>query len=368
MTKAYLWQLDGWPKMVWDDNRIGKITAEVNTQRGVLTGRLDMFGFDTRSATILDTMTHEIMNSSAIEGEMLNRDSVRSSVARHLGLETNGGRSNDHYIEGVVEILMDATRNYDTKLTAQRLFGWHAALFPTGYSGPHKIKVGGWRTGDEPMQVVSGAMGHEIVHFEAPGSNLVPPMMKEFLKWVNDDKLPIDPIVKAAVAHLWFVTIHPFDDGNGRICRTITEMLLTKADKNANRYFSLSSTILQHRKEYYEHLENAQKNELDVTDWVEWFLKVALEAVDNSIAKTERVVKKTLFWDSHRDIVMNERQRKVLNMLLDGFEGYLTSSKWYKINHCSQDTANRDINDLISKDILHPSQEGGRSIHYKLVE
>lgn len=369
--------------MSWQDARLSKLLAEVNMLRGQLAGRLMMLGMHEQTESMVEALTLEIVHSSEIEGEQLNRDSVRSSVARQLGLEYDGLPKEDHYIEGVVQVMLDATQNYSKKLDEERLFGWHAALFPTGYSGAYKITVANWRQGDEPMQVVSGTYGKLKVHYEAPQSDMVPEMMKDFLTWVNTltgsatDNLPsnmVDPLVKAAVAHLWFVTVHPFDDGNGRLCRTITEMLLSKADKTGKRFYSLSSVILNNRKAYYDHLEAAQNtstqlsNPLDVTDWIEWFLQALKDAVEESLSKTDGVVRKTAFWDKHRDTPVNERQRKVLNMLFDGFEGKLNSSKWYKINHCSQDTANRDINDLIAKGILRSTAEGGRSTNYELCE
>lgn len=362
----YIWQNEEWPGMMWQDYVLSRLLAEVNVLRGQLNGRLMMLGLRQQTESMVEALTQEIVHSSEIEGEQLNRDSVRSSVARQLGLAYDGLPKEDHYIEGVVQVMLDATRNYNKQLTEERLFGWHAALFPAGYSGAYKIRVAGWREGEEPMQVVSGAFGHTKVHYEAPGSSLVPQMMKEFLEWVNNDGLSIDPIVKAAVAHLWFVTIHPFDDGNGRLCRTITEMLLSKADGTGTRFYSLSSIILNHRKAYYEQLEKAQKGSVDITYWIEWFLLSLKDAINVSITKTEGVVRKTQFWDSHKDMPVNERQRKVLNMLFDGFEGKLNSSKWYKINHCSQDTAIRDIKDLVEKGVLKCSNEGGRSTNYEL--
>lgn len=316
---------------------------------------------------MLDSLTEEIVHSSEIEGESLNRDSVRSSVARQLGLEHDGLPKTDHYIEGVVQVMLDATQHFREPLTQERLFGWHSALFPTGYSGMYKITVGDWRKGEEAMQVVSGAMGRQKVHYEAPPSCAVPEMMTQLLAWVDDDTLGIDPLVKAAVAHLWFVTIHPFDDGNGRLCRTVTEMLLSRADNTSQRYYSLSSEILKHRKDYYIQLEKAQHGGLDITEWIVWFIETLSRALNTALEKTERIIRKVRFWDKHKDLQLNDRQRKVLNMLLDGFEGKLTSSKWYKINHCSQDTATRDLNDLVKKNILKKSSEGGRSTAYKLI-
>lgn len=362
----YIWQQEGWPHMQWDDTSFSNILAEINLLRGKLLGRVSMFGFEEQNLSMLESMTQEIVHSAKIEGEELNRDSVRSSVARQLGLEYEGLKNSDHYTEGVVQVMIDAVQHHDMPLDAERLFSWHAALFPTGRSGIHKILVGDWRQGEEPMQVVSGPLGHEKIHYEAPASKDVPDMMSDFLRWFDSENT-LDPLVKTAVMHLWFVTIHPFDDGNGRICRTLTELLLSRADQTSQRYYSLSSEILNHCKDYYQYLELAQKGGLDVTPWIQWFLQTLKLALEAAFEKTEGVLRKSRFWDAHRSVSINERQRKVLNMLFDGFEGKLNSSKWYKINHCSQDTANRDIRDLIAKGILKSTGEGGRSTNYELV-
>lgn len=367
MAALYIWQNDDWPKMHWDENRLSGALAEVNLLRGKLLGALSMFGLEERNSSMIESMAMELVHSSEIEGERLSADSVRSSIAHHLGLKYAVLPPADHYIEGVVKVMLDATQNYRSPIDSERLFGWHAALFPTGRSAMHRITVGAWREGDEPMQVVSGAIGHEKVHYVAPQSCDVPAMMNDFLAWIDDDTANIDPVVRAAVAHLWFVIIHPFDDGNGRVCRTITEMLLSRADDTSQRYYSLSSAILKNRSQYYSHLEAAQKGDLDVTEWIEWFLMTLKSALVAALEKTDRVVRKTRFWDENRDVQLNERQRKVLNVLLDGFEGKLNSSKWYKLCHCSQDTALRDINDLIAKGILRKKQEGGRSTNYEIV-
>lgn len=363
----YIWQRQGWPHMVWNNEAFSGNLAEVNMLRGKLLGRVSMFGFEEQNQSMLDSLTQEIVHSAKIEGEELNRDSVRSSVAMQLGLKYEGLPIPDHYTEGVVQVMIDAVRHYEVSVDAERLFSWHAALFPTGRSGLYKITVGEWRKGDDPMQVVSGPLGHQRVHYEAPDSKDVAKMMEDLIAWTNDEKA-VDPLVKAAVVHLWFVTIHPFDDGNGRICRTLTELLLSRADQTFQRYYSLSSEILNHRKAYYEHLEQAQKGSLDITPWIQWFLQTMKTALEVALAKTENVVRKTQFWNTHRTVPFNDRQRKVLNMLFNGFEGKLNSSKWYKINHCSQDTANRDIKDLITKGILRQTNEGGRSTNYELVE
>ncbi|MGN0213342.1 MAG: Fic family protein [Muribaculaceae bacterium] len=367
MAAKYIWQNEDWPKMRWDDGKLVNLLSEVNQLRGTLLGCVSMFGMEQQNATLLEAMSQEMIHSAEIEGERLNRDSVRSSLARHLGLEYAGLAKSDHYTEGVVSVMLDATINYEFAINESRLFGWHAALFPNGYSGMYKIGVAQWRRGDSPMQVVSGSMGHEKVHYEAPESAEVPRMMKEFLAWVNDDALVIDPLVKAAVAHLWFVTIHPFDDGNGRICRTITELLLSRADGTSRRYYSLSSLFLKRRNDYYNNLGNAQNGGLDIIEWIFWFLSALKQALENALSDTKRVVDKIRFWDEYGSIELNPRQRKIINMMLDGFEGKLNSSKWYKINHCSQDTALRDITDLLRKGILRKSVMGGRSTSYELV-
>ena len=353
--------------MTWDNVVFNKRLAEINMLRGKLLGRISMFGIEERNKSMIDSLTQEIASSAEIEGEELNRDSVRSSVAMQLGLEFEGLPTPDHYTEGVVQVMLDAVRHYSVPLDNERLFSWHNALFPTGRSGMYKITVGNWRQGDEPMQVVSGPLGHQKVHYEAPPSSSVPDQMDKFINWINK-KNEIDPLVKAAVAHLWFVTIHPFDDGNGRLCRTLTELLLSRADNTTQRYYSLSAEILKHRKEYYEHLEKTQKGNSDITMWIEWFLETIETALTTALSKTENVARKVRFWGKHRTTPLNERQRKVINMLFDGFEGKLNSSKWYKINHCSQDTANRDIKDLIAKGILKQTEEGGRSTNYELAE
>lgn len=363
----YLWQEEKWPEMHWDDSKLSKHLAEAHILQGQLLGKAAMFGTKDKNEAILNSMTEEVLHSSEIEGLLLNRDSVRSSLANHLGIETAGLKYPDHYSEGVVQVMMDATQNYTQKITAERLFAWHSALFPTGYSGMYKITVGQWRHGEEAMQIVSGAMGKQKVHYEAPPSSSVPAMMTEFLEWIENKQTETDPLIIAAIAHLRFVTIHPFDDGNGRICRTITECLLSRADNTPQRFYSLSAELMKHRKDYYNNLEAAQQSNLDVTQWIEWFICTLKDAIRAALDKTERVFEKTRFWDKYRELPLNERQAKVINMLLDGFDGKLTSSKWYKINHCSQDTALRDINDLISKGVLQKSPDGGRNSSYELI-
>jgi Fic family protein len=330
-------------------------------------GLMQGVGFNVQNATSLDVMVEDVLRSSEIEGELLNADRVRSSIARHLGLSTEGLPEPDHYTEGVVQVMLDAVRSSNKPLTHERLFNWHAALFPTGRSGMYPITVAAYRVGIEPMQVVSGAMGREKVHYEAPPSDVVPSMMDEFLDWVNGEQ-NIDPILKAAIAHLWFVAIHPFDDGNGRITRTITDMLLAKADGMPHRFYSMSAEILRDRKGYYDALEKTTTGTMDITVWIEWFLQTLRSAILSSEATVKRVVKKSSFWQRNREVAMNERQIKVINMLWDGFDGKLNTSKWAKITKTSQATALRDISDLVDKDVLVVANEGGRSTNYLLKE
>lgn len=364
MRANYLWQHNDWPRFEWDAERLLNLLGEVHNLQGQLLGRMSVLGFEGVQHH-LDTLTEEVVGSSRIEGVELNRDSVRSSVARHLGVTLAKDHLPDHYTEGVVNVIIEATQHYAQPLSAERLFGWHAALFPTGYSEGYKIDVAKWRTGNEPMQVVSGPMGKQKVHYEAPESDRIPEMMEQFIQWVNapDDT---DPLLRAALAHLWFVTIHPFDDGNGRITRTITEMMLARADQSERRFYSVSAAIMQNRKGYYDALEQAQKNDMDVTEWLIWFLETLREALKQTIVTTQRTLKKTIFWQHVEGVAISERQRKVINMLWDGFEGKLSTGKWAKINHCSQDTALRDIEDLIEKGILCRTKEGGRSTNYEL--
>ena len=340
--------------------------SEVRNREGVIKGMMSGLGFNIQSRTALDTMTEDILRSNEIEGVILNSDRVRSSIARHLGIDTSGLPQPDHYTEGVVQVMMDAVRNNDKPLTHERLFNWHAAMFPTGRSGIHPITVGAYRTGSEPMQIVSGAMGKEKVHYEAPPSDAIPAMMNKFVSWVNSDNSTIDPVLKAATAHLWFVVIHPFDDGNGRLARTITDMLLAKADGLPLRFYSMSSEILREKKSYYTILEKTTTGTTDITAWIEWFLQTMSYALNRTEITVKRIIKKSSFWQQYRNAAMNERQVKIVNMLWDGFTGKLTSSKWAKITKVSQATALRDITDLINKGILVPAADGGRSTNYLL--
>ena len=373
MRPIYIWQYPEWPSFTWNDSRLIALLSEVRNLEGKIQGMMGGLGFDVQSMTALNVMTEDVLRSNEIEGVILNSDKVRSSIAKHLGIDTAGLPQPDHYTEGVVQIMMDAVTNCNKPLTPERLFNWHAALFPTGRSGMYPITVGAYRTGSEPMQIVSGAMGKEKVHYEAPPSDVVPDMMTDFLRWINSDNTVTDPVLKAAVAHLWFVAIHPFDDGNGRLTRTITDMQLAKADGFPLRFYSMSAEILREKKTYYEILEHTTSNSTDITEWLEWFLNTmkssilrAEETVIRAEETVKRVVSKSSFWQRHREIPMNERQVKVVNMIWDGFTGKLTSSKWAKITKTSQATALRDITDLIEKGILIAAADGGRSSNYLL--
>lgn len=366
MRPIYIWQYPEWPSFTWNDSRLIALLSEVRNLEGKIQGMMGGVGFDVQSMTALNVMTEDVLRSNEIEGVILNSDKVRSSIAKHLGIDTAGLPQPDRYTEGVVQIMMDAVTNCNKPLTPERLFNWHAALFPTGRSGMYPITVGAYRTGGEPMQIVSGAMGKEKVHYEAPPSDVVPDMMTDFLRWINSDNTVTDPVLKAAVAHLWFVAIHPFDDGNGRLTRTITDMQLAKADGFPLRFYSMSAEILREKKTYYEILEHTTGNSTDITEWLEWFLNTMKSSILRAEETVKRVVSKSSFWQRHREIPMNERQVKVVNMIWDGFTGKLTSSKWAKITKTSQATALRDITDLIEKGILIAAADGGRSSNYLL--
>ena len=366
MRPIYIWQYPEWPSFTWNDSRLIALLSEVRNLEGKIQGMMGGLGFDVQSMTALNVMTEDVLRSNEIEGVILNSDKVRSSIAKHLGIDTAGLPQPDRYTEGVVQIMMDAVTNCNKPLTPERLFNWHAALFPTGRSGMYPITVGAYRTGGEPMQIVSGAMGKEKVHYEAPPSDVVPDMMTDFLRWINSDNTVTDPVLKAAVAHLWFVAIHPFDDGNGRLTRTITDMQLAKADGFPLRFYSMSAEILREKKTYYEILEHTTSNSTDITEWLEWFLNTMKSSILRAEETVKRVVSKSSFWQRHREIPMNERQVKVVNMIWDGFTGKLTSSKWAKITKTSQATALRDITDLIEKGILIAAADGGRSSNYLL--
>jgi Fic family protein len=362
----YIYQNPDWPKFQWNQGKLTFLLAEIRHRQGRLMGRMEGLGFSLREEAILETLTLDVIKTSEIEGELLNTDQVRSSIARRLGMEISGLVPSDRNVDGVVEMMLDATQNFKSLLSEDRLFGWHAALFPTGRSGMHKITVGGWRTEDNgPMQVVSGAMGRERVHFEAPESNVLGKEMEQFIQWFNAIK-NIDPVLKASIAHFWFVTIHPFDDGNGRIARAIADMQLARADGASQRFYSMSAQIRLERNAYYDILESSQKSTLDITEWLEWFLSCLGRALESTEATLKHVLHKTRFWDTHHNTELNNRQRLLLNKLLDGFDGKLNTSKWAKIAKCSTDTALRDIQDLMDKGILEKDDAGGRSTSYQL--
>jgi Fic family protein len=363
----YIYERKGWPYFEWNQQQIGPRLAEVRHKQGRLLGRMEGMGFPLQAEAILQTLTSDVLKSSEIEGEILNPDQVRSSIARRLGMDIGGLVPADRHVEGIVEMMLDATQNYHVQLTDERLFSWHAAMFPTGRSGMYRIVVGHYRDNSkaDPMQVVSGAMGKEKVHFQAPDSEVLVSEMGKFLGWFNEEK-NLDPVLKAAIVHLWFVTIHPFDDGNGRMARAITDMQLCRADQSAQRFYSMSSQIRAERKEYYHILEKTQKGSLDITPWINWFLDCLDHALVNSEETLSGVMKKARFWKRYSATPFNNRQRIVVNKLLDGFEGKLTSSKWAKITKTSQDTAGRDINDLLERGILMKEAAGGRSTSYLL--
>ena len=364
----YIHERPDWPKFRWDQKALAAQLTAVRHRQGRLIGRMEALGFSFRKEAVLQTLTLDVLKSSEIEGEILNPEQVRSSIARRLGMDIAGLVPADRNVEGVVEMMLDATQNFDNPLTVDRLFDWHAALFPTGRSGLHKIGVGTWRDDAKgPMQVVSGPIGHERVHYEAPAAHRIDAEMTAFIDWANQPS-DTDPVLRAAIGHLWFVTIHPFDDGNGRIARAIADWLLAQSEKNSQRFYSMSAQIRQERNAYYDRLEKRQKGTLDITDWLEWFLGCLDRAFDGTETTLSVVFRKAQFWERHTDTPLNERQRLILNKLLDGFDGKLTSSKWAKLAKCSQDTAHRDILDLVRHGILIKDPAGGRSTSYSLKE
>lgn len=360
----YIYQAKEWPNFTWDNNKLLVLLTNVRHLQGRLLGQMENLGFKLKEEAMLSTLTLDVLKSTEIEGEVLNKDQVRSSIARKLGLEVSGMVNSPRNVDGVVEMMLDATQNYMLPITTERLCGWHAALFPSGYSGMYKIEAGKYRNRD--MQVVSGAMGKEKVHYEAPKADQLDTEMSRFLDWFNNMSSDIDPVLKAAIAHFWFVTIHPFDDGNGRIARAITDLQLSRSDGSSQRFYSMSNQILVERKKYYEALEKAQHGTTDITDWLVWFLSCLENALVNSGDAVDSVLTKARFWEKHIQTPLNDRQRLMLNKLLDGFDGKLTSSKWAKITKCSQDTSIRDIQDLINKGILQKEAQGGRSTNYEL--
>ena len=361
----YIHEQKNWPDFIWNNDELFDIITKVSFKQGTLLGKMQSLGFDFRQEALLNNLTEEITKSSEIEGEFLNKDEVRSSIARRLNIHNEKSVGSSHHIDGVVEIMIDATHNFETSLTYERLCGWHAALFPTGYSGMYKIKTACYRDDKEgPMQVVSNNRGREIVYYEAPKASLIKAYMDDFFKWINETN-DVNPLIKAAISHLWFITIHPFEDGNGRIARAITEFMLAKAEKSSYRFYSMSAQIQKQKNEYYKILEATQKGMLDVTNWIKWFLETMLQALETSETMVSKIIVKAERWMEFNKFTLDENQKKMINMLFDGFEGNLTSSKWAKICKCSQDTASRSIKQLVEFGILK-QQGNGRNTHYVL--
>jgi len=359
----YIYQYKNWTDFTWDDRAINAVFGEVRSMQGKLIGQMNAMGFSEKVEATLSALTLDVVKSSEIEGELLNYEQVRSSIARRLGINTAGLVASSRHIEGVVEMMLDATQRYDLPLTEKRLLGWHAALFPSGFSGPYEIEVGKYRTGE--MQVVSGAMGKEQVHYEAIKPEFVKKEMDSFLDWFNlDEKL--DSVLKAAIAHFWFIIIHPFDDGNGRVGRAIADMLLSRAEKSGERFYSMSSQILIERKRYYEVLQKVQHSSGDITEWLEWFLNCLKNSMLSTEITTHKILRKAEFWKLREHVSINERQRLMLNKLFEDFEGKLQTSKWAKITKTSNDTALRDIKDLVEKGMLKQTEEAGRNASYVL--
>ena len=364
----YIHERQGWPRLHWDRERLAEPLASVRHRQGRLIGHMEALGFNLQQEAVLQTLTTDVLKSSEIEGEKLDAEQVRSSIARRLGMDIGALKPADRNVEGVVEMMLDATRHYDQPLTAERLFAWHASLFPTGRSGMHKITVGAWRDDSTgPMQVVSGPMGKEHVHFEAPMADRLDGEMKAFLDWFETPN-DTDLVLRAGLAHLWFVTIHPLDDGNGRIARAIADMALARSENSPQRFYSMSAQIRQERKDYYDILEETQKGTMDVTPWMEWFLGCLGRAIDGAQTTLAAVLAKARFWERIQaaGFAPNDRQRLILNKLLDGFEGKLTTSKYAKLAKCSHDTALRDILPLVERGFLVRGPEGGRSTSYSL--
>ncbi len=356
-----------WPNFIWDDETLASLLAEARHRQGRLLGRMEVLGFSIRQEASLNILTTDVVTSSAIEGERLDTDEVRSSIARRLGIPLLNDKPVGRDVEGVVEMMLDATQNFEQPLTVERLFGWHAALFPTGRSGMHRITVAAWRSAESgPMQVVSGPIEHEKVHYEAPEASRLDKEMTKFLSWFEAD-LKLDPVLKAGIAHLWFVTIHPFEDGNGRIARAIADMALARADGTSSRFYSMSRQLEKERKEYYIQLERQQKGSLDITSWLSWFLGCFSHAVDNADDTLSSVLFKAALWNRINEVPVNGRQRLIINRLLDNFKGHMTTSKYAKIAKCSSDTALRDIRELVVRHILIQNPGGGRSTSYRLV-
>jgi len=363
----YIYENPEWPDFTWDSNKLLSLLPAVRNLQGRVVGKMEAAGFELKDQANLEIRTLDILKSTEIEGEVLNADQVRSSIARRLGLDISGMIHSDRNVDGVVDMMLDATSNYDKALDMHRLFSWHNALFPAGFSGMYKVSTGKWRDDAKgPMQVVSGPIGKELVHYQAPKASDIEKEMIIFLEWINN-KQAVDLVLKAGIAHLWFVTIHPFEDGNGRIARAITDMILAQSDEQSRRFYSMSTQLRKERNEYYEILEKTQKGSLDITHWLEWFLNCLLNALQASEAQLSSVCFKYNFWNNNCTKIENDRQRKMVNMLIDGFDGKLNTSKWAKLCKCSQDTALRDIQELIDKHILYKLPGSGRSTSYDLI-
>jgi len=362
----FIHDLPDWPGFRWNDQALAIPLSAARHLQGRLAGQMQALGLKARDEAVLRTLTSDVLKSSEIEGERLDADQVRSSVARRLGLDIGGLRAADRHVDGVVEMMLDATQRYDQPLTAERLFGWHASLFPTGRSGMHHIAVGAWRDDrSSAMQVVSGPAGRERVHFEAPAAGRLDTEMTRFIDWLNGDTV-MEPVLKAALAHLWFVTIHPFDDGNGRIARAIADLLLARSEGSTQRFYSMSAQIREERDSYYAILEQTQRGSMDVTAWMRWFLACLTRAIEGAHGTLSGVVEKARYWERLRDVPLNERQRLVIARLLEGFDGKLTTSKWATLTKSSADTALRDIQQLVERGVLVKGAAGGRSTSYTL--
>ncbi len=362
----YIYQNTDWHSFRWCGENVTNLLLEIQKAQGYLLGKMDALGFEVKNNALLNILTENILKSSEIEGELLNKEQVRSSIARRLGLNYDSNINIERNVEGVVEMMIDATQNFNQPITEKRLFGWHASLFPTGYSGMYKIEVGQYRSDKNgPMQVISGPVGKEKIHYEAPEAKYLEKEMNYLIDYINNNQED-NLLIKSAIVHLWFVIIHPFEDGNGRIARALADMVLAQQDNTKYRFYSMSSQIKKNRKAYYNILEKTQKGSMDITNWIVWFLETLLEAIKSSEDILSGVLKKAEFWQKHNNLIFNERQKKVLNRFMDEFKGHLTTTKWAKMCNCSQDTATRDIIYLIENKILKRTGSG-RNTHYKLI-
>jgi Fic family protein len=366
VRKVYIHQQNNWPNFYWDESAVAMVLAGVRYKQGRVIGLINTLGFSQKNESQIETLAKDVLKSSEIEGELLDLQQVRSSLARKLGISIAGMKASDRKVDGVVEMMLDATQNYDEPLLKKRMCKWHELLFPTGRNSMYQISIGKYRNDKEgAMQVVSGAMGKEKVHFEAPEAKLLSTEMNAFFSWLNKENR-MDDVIKSAIAHLWFVTIHPFDDGNGRIARAISDMLLARSEQGNQRYYSMSASICKNRKQYYNCLEKTQKGNLDITEWLLWFLSCMDEALTETESSYNTVLQKASFHDKHQKSKLNERQRKMVNKLIDGIDGVMNTSKWAKMAKCSQDTAHRDILQLIDLKILKKAPDKGRNTNYIL--